>query len=93
MAKSTNLFGEKCIPITQVPAYLDKHIGYRPCVVTVYRWVRKGRHGRCLESMHVGGTHFTSQEALLRFFGVEETPPPTKRKASKVERELEREGI
>ena len=93
MAKSTNLFGEKCIAITKVPAFLDKEIGYRPSIVTVYRWVRKGRHGRCLESMHVGGAHFTSQEALLRFFGCDDTPPPTKVKASQVERELEREAI
>jgi hypothetical protein len=49
---------------------------------TVHRWARYGVNGRKLESAFLGGTAYTSLEALNRFSGQEsETPaaqPPAK---------------
>lgn len=33
----------------------------------LYRWAREGVHGAVLETCVVGGTQFTSEEALQRF--------------------------
>lgn len=34
---------------------------------TVYRWISRGIHGVTLESIRIGGTTYTSKEALQRF--------------------------
>jgi hypothetical protein len=41
---------------------------------TTWRWILKGVRGRKLESLSVGGRRYTSEEAFLRFVGVELNP-------------------
>jgi len=45
-----------------------RRAGKRPHVATVYRWAKRGLRGVVLETLQVGGTLCTSQEALQRFF-------------------------
>ena len=40
----------------------------KPHVSCMYRWTTTGCKGVILESIQIGGTRFTSQEALARFF-------------------------
>ncbi len=39
----------------------------RPHHSTIYRWFRRGSRGVRLESVMLGGTRYTSREALQRF--------------------------
>jgi hypothetical protein len=59
---------EHLIAIGEVP----KHIPCRPNgkrihISAVYRWVQRGVRGVQLESIRLGGTAYTSTEALQRF--------------------------
>ena len=59
---------EELIPIRQVPARLPPRAnGKHVHVTTVYRWINHGVRGFRLESLKVGGTTYTSTEALQRF--------------------------
>jgi hypothetical protein len=64
---------------------------------TVYRWVARGLRGHRLESIRLGGTLYTSREALQRFAEAltAETSPgrPASTAPTKVEEELTRLGI
>ena len=40
----------------------------RPNLSTIYRWHLRGVRGVRLETILIGGTRFTSREALQRFF-------------------------
>ena len=42
--------------------------GKKPDIATAYRWMKDGVRGIRLESIMIGGTRCTSQEALQRFF-------------------------
>jgi hypothetical protein len=67
-------------------------------VATVYRWSTTGVRGVVLETLQIGGTRFTSREALQRFCE-RLTPPDTRHvapatnSAEKAARELERYGV
>lgn len=59
---------EQLIPLRRVP----QHLPLRPsgkCIhpSAVYRWVSNGIRGTMLESVRIGGTVYTSAEALQRF--------------------------
>jgi hypothetical protein len=59
---------EELIPIRQVPSKLPARAnGKQVHVTTVYRWINNGVRGVKLESLKVGGTTYTSAEALQRF--------------------------
>ncbi len=59
---------EELIPIRQVPARLPPRAnGKQVHVTTVYRWINHGVRGFRLESIKVGGTTYTSVEAMQRF--------------------------
>ena len=59
---------EELIPIRQVPAKLPRRANGKCVHVTaVYRWINHGVRGVKLESLKVGGTTYTSAEALQRF--------------------------
>lgn len=49
--------------------------GKKPHVSCMYRWTTTGCKGVVLESIQIGGTRCTSQEALARFFA-RLTPSP-----------------
>ena len=52
---------------TEVTKILPKQKG-KTNVSTVYRWMQCGLRGVRLEYVCIGGTRFTSKEALNRFF-------------------------
>ncbi len=59
---------EELIPIRILPARLPSRVnGKQVHVTTVYRWINYGVRGVKLESLKVGGTTYTSTEALQRF--------------------------
>lgn len=60
--------GETLIPLRDVPRQLPaKSNAKRVHISACYRWVSTGVHGVVLESLKVGGTTYTSIEALERF--------------------------
>jgi hypothetical protein len=66
-----NLREERLVRFSDVPRlkWLPKRHGGRPIhISTVYRWEQRGLRGVRLESMQLGGTRCTSEEALIRFF-------------------------
>lgn len=61
---------ETLIPLRDAP----KHLPRRPNgkyihISALYRWIKNGIGGVMLESLRVGGTTYTSIEALQRFAG------------------------
>ena len=59
---------ESLIPLREVPQHLPpRPTGRRLHVSAVYRWVLRGVRGVCLEATKIGGTTYTSKEALQRF--------------------------
>ncbi len=63
-----NIENETLIRIGHVPAWCEDHIGQRTHISTVHRWRQRGARGVKLETILVGGTRYTSSEALQRFF-------------------------
>ena len=89
----TNILNEQTLFFNEAPAFIEQLAGYRPSLVTLHRWRRKGlKHGRRLEVVSIGGRVVTSVEAIHRFFGTDPVPP-TRRDVTKLERELAAEGI
>ena len=59
---------ENLIALRDVPRMLPKRpTGKRLHISAVYRWRKRGIHGKKLETVTVGGTTYTSIEALQRF--------------------------
>jgi hypothetical protein len=78
--------------------------GKKPHVSCIYRWTTSGCRGVTLESIQIGGTRCTSNEALNRFFtrltrATNPEAPPTgtparrRRAAASAEQQLQREGV
>jgi hypothetical protein len=87
---------EKTFPVKECPgriAYQNK--GRRVHVSTVWRWITRGLRGVKLETVKIGGTTCTSEEALRRFFAALSAgrqQPATRSNAERqaqVERELQ----
>lgn len=87
--------------VSMTEAAKDKSLG-RPSVTTLWRWRTKGAGGRKLETVKIGGTVFTSREAIERFVqhGEDQKPAPPMRTTKQrqraieaAERELEEAGI
>jgi hypothetical protein len=55
---------EKLRTFSEAAASLPK----KPAVSTIHRWRLRGCRGVKLESTHIGGVRYTSDEALQRFF-------------------------
>lgn len=56
------------VPLTQVPKLLPVRASGKPVHISaVYRWVQRGVRGTRLETLKVGGTTYTTLEALQRF--------------------------
>src|SRR5512140_3760075 len=59
---------ESLIPLRQVPELLPRRPnGKKVHISAVYRWTTHGIRGGVLESIPIGGTTYTSTEALQRF--------------------------
>jgi hypothetical protein len=60
---------ERLIPFSEAAKLLpSRHAGRRVAVSTIWRWHHPGVSGVNLETVCVGGSRFTSAEALDRFF-------------------------
>ena len=69
-----DLASEQLVPLQQVPRLLPPRVtGKRVHLSAVYRWAQRGVRGVRLEVVRVGGTTYTSREALQRFAA----PPPS----------------
>lgn len=59
---------EQLVSLRDVPKLLPtRSSGKRVHISAVYRWVQRGVRGNRLEVIRVGGTTYTSREALQRF--------------------------
>lgn len=59
---------EQLVPLHDVPKILPlRGNGKRIHISAVYRWAQRGVRGTRLEVVRVGGTTYTSREALQRF--------------------------
>jgi hypothetical protein len=74
-----DLATEQLVPLQEVPRLLPpRPSGKRVHVSAVYRWAQRGVGGLRLEAVRVGGTTYTSREALQRFARTprDDVPPP-----------------
>jgi hypothetical protein len=63
-----NIGNEQLVPLNDVPRLLPaRGNGKRIHISAVYRWAQRGVRGARLEVIRVGGTTYTSREALQRF--------------------------
>jgi hypothetical protein len=92
---------EKLITFSEAARVVpSRHPGRKLATVTVWRWAEYGVQGIKLESVYVGGSRYTSREALQRFAmatttarqGGTPAPPPSPvgRRQERRERELAR---
>ena len=59
---------ENLLPLHDVPKILPTRTnGKRVHISAVYRWVQRGIRGTHLEVVRIGGTTYTSREAMQRF--------------------------
>lgn len=100
MRNRIDLTNERLLTIKQAA----KHVPSNPSVSTLWRWVTKGVRGVVLESVLIGGTRLTSEEAIDRFYcdiaaasDGEPAPTRTPRQRAKAieaaDRELAEAGI
>jgi len=62
------LSSETLIPIREAPRHLPKRPnGKRIHISACYRWISRGVRGVRLDSIKIGGSTYTSMEALQRF--------------------------
>ena len=63
-----DISNENLIPLREVPRCLPlRPTGRRIHISAVYRWMARGFRGVRLESVKIGGTTYTSKEAMQRF--------------------------
>ena len=59
---------EQLVPIRELPNRLPRRASGRKVHISAcYRWIRQGVRGVRLEAVKIGGTTYTSLEALQRF--------------------------
>ncbi len=63
-----NLISEALISLNNIPSLVENYTGKRPHIATIYRWSKHGIAGVVLETISIGGSSFSSEEALLRFW-------------------------
>jgi hypothetical protein len=91
-----NIYDEQLVPMT----HAAKLLPCRPHVSTLWRWRKIGVKGIRLETIAIGGTRFTSREALQRFAdsitAAHRTPEGSstrRRKIAQANAELDEAGI
>ena len=60
---------EELLTLSQASKKVPGQSGGHVNVATVWRWAQRGLRGAKLETLAIGGTLFTSAQALQRFFG------------------------
>ncbi len=59
---------EQLVPVRDIPSHLPRRpSGKRVHISACYRWLSRGVRGVKLEAIRIGGTTYTSVEALQRF--------------------------
>ncbi len=87
-----DLATENLIPLREVPRHLPpRPNGKRLHISAVYRWTLRGIKGVVLESIRIGGTTYTSQEAIQRSSERLTKPLPVQIAPSKVSRLRQRQ--
>ena len=72
-----DILSEHLVPIRDAAKLLPRQsTGKRVHISAVYRWIDPGLRGVQLESIKIGGTTYTSTEALQRFGERRSTPGP-----------------
>ncbi|MGP1346171.1 MAG: DUF1580 domain-containing protein [Phycisphaerales bacterium] len=72
-----DLRNEQLIEIKSVPKLLPcRPSGKRVHISAVYRWISRGVRGVRLETIAIGGTRYTSIEAIERFSARLDDPTP-----------------
>lgn len=67
---------EVTFPVSRISEHVPRVRGARKLAIsTGYRWISTGVRGVVLESLMIGGTRCTSEEALQRFFERLTSPP------------------
>lgn len=86
---------ETLLTLQEVSQHLPARNGRRLHYSTIFRWAQRGVRGRRLETLLVGGTRFTSLEALSRFLAADSSTLETKVSDGvlEAERQLKRDGI
>ena len=73
-----DLASEQLVSLHDVPKLLPpRPSGKRVHISAIYRWVQRGIRGIRLEVIRVGGTTYTSREALQRFSSPTAAPHET----------------
>ena len=63
-----DISNEQLVPLREVPELLPpRPTGKKVHISAVYRWSRRGIRGVRLDVITIGGTTYTSKEALQRF--------------------------
>lgn len=62
------MYDENLFPLIEAANHLPKRNGRKRPKATIYRWAQSGVSGVRLETIYVGGTMYTSAEAITRFF-------------------------
>ena len=89
-----NILDSTPIRLSRVPHWVESNIGFKPNRSTVFRWATRGARNRKLATFNAGGRKFTTVEALLEFFGIDNSAPlPTSQSNSDSEAYLESEGL
>ena len=91
---------ERLIALRDAPRNLPaRPNGKRVHISACYRWISRGVRGVCLESIRIGGTTYTSLEALQRFadhLGTPSSPrtsayaPPTRTRQKQIDQASKR---
>jgi len=86
---------EQLVPLHDVPKILPtRGNGKRVHISAVYRWAQRGIRGTRLEVVRVGGTTYTSREALQRFASTPAEPfqaaKPNAAREQQIDRALQR---
>lgn len=63
-----DLTHDTLIPFSNLPGWTTQHLGRRIHPSTLHRWRLRGVRGVRLDTVLIGGTRYTSTEALSRFF-------------------------
>lgn len=76
---SIHIHEEQLMRLGEVSTDLPRRNGKKIHTSTVWRWTRRGLRGIRLETLRIGGTTYTSKEALQRFANqlsrIGESPP------------------
>lgn len=70
-----NVETETLVPISSAATMIPCHPP--PSRATIWRWMLTGVRGRKLESIHIGGRRFTSEQAIARFLNPQSEPTTT----------------